>query len=1102
MQCPACRHENPEQARFCLACGTQVEVACPECGTELPGAAKYCFACGTSLARAAQPVQAAAARPSQVDGERRHLTVLLCDLVGSTAVASQLDPEDWRDVVRRFQTSAARMIERYGGYVAQYLGDAVLVYFGYPKAHEDAAERAVRCGLGLLETLPSLNQELRAAHEVSFSFRIGIHTGPVVVGEMGGGDRRETLALGDTANVTARLQALAQPDTVVLSAATLRLVQGIFVTRDLGNREVEGLDAPMRLHQALQRSGMRSELDLRLAQELPPLAGRDAELGLLMDRWAQVCESRGQVVPISGEPGIGKSRLVQAFRERLAESGHTWLECGGSTYTRDSPLYPVLQLHHQVFGFSADASREEKLSRIEQGLAASDFDPSETLPILAALHGLEPLEPFVVPALSPSGLRKKTLQLLAEWLLRLSRQQPVVLLVEDLHWIDPSTLDLIATILEQMQQSRVLLLLTYRAEFDPAWGNRSHVTPLPLPPLGAGALGDLIRTVARDRKLPEPWVREIARRSDGVPLFAEELARAVFASSPDPSSHREPATLQVPESLEDLLMARLDQLRPVKEVAQLGAVIGREFSYSLLRSLWPFGEPNLREALAQAVRKEFFFQRGTPPDARYVFKHALIRDSAYHSLLRKTRRRYHEQVARALVANSPEIALDQPEQLASHWAAAGETEQAIASWQRAGELAVSRAAHQEAIRHLTQALSLIETLPEGRRRDAKELAAQLTHAHACVGVRGWGHSDTRGAWERARELSDAELDALRSGTISCGLGDSHAVAGDFRGALNHFEAAGVLGENSGQELLVVARHQGVALVLHYQGRYREALEHVEAALALYDSKRHHFMEAGFYEEKGINLLCWAAWICWHVGYVDRAWAMATRAVEEARERKDPFGLAFALIWASITALLRRDWSSARELGNEGARVGAEQSFPMLEALGTMAEISSRVESGDPEGSVHFLVPLGQASATGNRVGVSMILAFLAELQLSEGRVEAAIGTVDAALAAAGAAGEPCYDARLLQLRGECLRRLPDADDAEVERLFSSAIETARGQCARSFELRAATSLAGFLRERGRKDEAARRLRPVYEGFVEGFDTPDLTDARAELDSLS
>jgi class 3 adenylate cyclase/tetratricopeptide (TPR) repeat protein len=1096
-RCPDCQYENPAHARFCLECGTSIGVRCSQCGAELPGSAKFCLGCGARLATSPRAEPEDDARATIVDGERRHLTVLFCDLADSTAWASRLGAERSRDVVRGFQAMAAEVVERFDGYVAQYLGDGLLVYFGYPRAHEDAPERAVRCGLDLIAAMPRLNDELQSAHGVALALRAGIHTGPVVVSEMGGGPRRETLALGDIPNLAARLQSHAEHDTLVISAATLRLVPGVFVTRDLGSWPVKGFDDPIPMHRVLRRAGMRSRL-LASGERRPPV-GRQAELGLLWERWSRACEGRGHVVAISGEPGIGKSCLVQGFRERLANTPHTWLECRGSPYTRDSALFPVLELHQRILGLGADVGAGEKFARIETGLAASGFDPVETAPILAALHGIDLPVGFEAPALSPTGLRKRTLALLSDWLLQLGQQQPAVLLLEDLQWMDPSTLELLSLIVEEMARSRVLLLLTHRADFEPTWLAHTHVTPLPLHALGSAATAELIRAASQQSELPGAWIEEIARRSDGVPLFAEELTRAVIDSnSGAPDRDKQ---LQVPESLEDLLMERLDRLGTAKQAAQVGSVIGREFSYPLVRALWQAGEPSLRAALAEAVRQECFFQRGAPPDARYAFKHALICDAAYQSLLSGTRRRCHERVARALLSESPEVALDQPELLAHHWTEAGETEQAIGGWQRAGDLAVSRAANREAIHHLMRGLSLIASLPAGTRRDARELSAQLSLGHALVGARGWGHPDTRAAWERAHALCDPGLDALRSGTIACGLADSCATAGDLERAQRHFDEAGAIGEQSGNGLLAVARHQGLAMVQHYQGRYGEALRNVEAALALYDPKRHHFLESGFYEEKGVNLLSWAAWICWHVGRVDRAWAMAARAMREARERRDPFALAFALAWSSITALLRRDWPEANRLGRESAKLASEQSFPMLEALGAMAEIFSEgIVSGDPDCVQRFTGPLLRAAETGNRLGTPMILAFYAELQLRVEQIEPALATLDQALVSARESGQHCYDARLLELRAAALAEA-GGDDAELETALRSALETATEQSARSFGLRAATRLAGFLAERDRGAEAATLLAPLVRDFGEGLDMPDLRDARSRLAAL-
>lgn len=1098
-RCPDCQFDNPTQARFCLECGAAIGVRCPSCGMDLPASAKFCLACGSPLA--AEPGEGTGdAGAAIVDGERRHLTVLFCDLADSTATAKQLGAEPWRDVVRSFQAMATETVERFDGYVAQYLGDGVLVYFGYPHAHEDAPERAVRCGLGLISELPRLNERLAPRHEVELALRVGIHTGPVVVSEMGGGRRRETLALGEIPNLAARLQAHAENNALVISGATLRRVQGVFVTRDLGSWPVKGFEEPIRMHRVLQRSGMRSRIEPAGEQRTP--VGRQAELGLLWERWVRAREGQGHVVAISGEPGIGKSCLVQGFRERLSDTPHTWLECRGSPYTRDSALYPVLELHQRAIGLGPDVPAAERLARIAVSLAAAGYDPAETAPILAALHGIELPGEVEAPALSPTGLRKRTLTLLCDWLLQLGQQQPALMLVEDVQWLDPTSLELLSLIVEEMPRSRVMLLLTHRPDFEPSWPSPSHVTPLPLPPLGGEATHELIRGAAGEDELPEAWVREIARRSDGVPLFAEELTRAVL-DAPGSDAPDGDGRLQVPESLEDLLMARLDRLGPARTLAQVGSVIGREFSFPLVRALWQGSEASLREALALAVRQECLFQRGAPPDARYAFKHALIRDAAYQSLLRGTRQRCHERVARALLSESPEISQEQPELLAHHWSEAGEIEQAIGCWQRAADLAVSRAANREAVRHLTRGLALIESLPPGTRRDARELSARLSLGHALVGARGWGHADTRAAWERAHALCDPELDALRSGTIACGLGDSCATAGDLELALRHFDEAGAVGEESGQELLAVARHQGLAMVHHYQGRYEDALANVEDALARYDPKRHHFRASGFYEEKGINLLCWASWICWHVGRIDAAWAMAGRAVREARERRDLFALAFALTWSSITALLRRDWPEANRLGRDSARLAGEQGFPMLEALGALVEVFSEgIESGDPASVQRFAGPLMRAAETGNRLGTSMILAFYAELQLRVGAVDAALGTLDAALASAGESGQSCYDARLLELRAAALAASGAADPGEVEALLRRACETAASQGARSFGLRAATRLAGLLDEQGRRAEAVELLAPLYADFREGLDTQDLRDAKAQLDALA
>lgn len=669
-------------------------------------------------ASSAEPAQEPAA-----EGERRQLTVLFCDLVESTRLAAGLDPEDWRDLVRGYQDAAAGAVERFDGNVAQYLGDGILVYFGYPRAHENDAERAVRAGLGILEAVAAGNPQLAEQHGLELLVRIGVHTGPVVVGQMGGGERTETLALGDTVNVAAHLQEAAKPGSVVMSSATLRLVQGIFVTRDLGERTLKSRDEPIRVHQALRPGGMRSRLDAKVATGLTPLVGRHHELELLDDRWAQVQEGWGQAMLICGEAGIGKSRLMQAFRERLVEHAHTWLECRCSPYTQDSALQPVLALQREALGFELEEAGEAKLERLEAGLKAAGFDPAQSLPLMAGFHSLKLPEPDEEPLLGPEARRRQTLELLTEWVLRLGREQPVVLLMEDLHWVDPSTVELLGRIVDQIARAPVLLLLTYRPDFEPPWGARSHLTPVLLARLTRAQMGDLVRKAARERDLHEDWVGEIVRRADGVPLFGEELTRTVVESNPDPPRAGATPAFQIPETLQDLLMARLDMLGPVKELAQLAAVLGREFSYDLLLKVSPLKDERLREALAEAVQEELFYQRGTPPDSTYLFKHALVSDVAYQSLLRSTRRRHHLRVAETLVERMPQVAEEQPELVAYHLTQAEEGERAIGYWQSAGERANAQVAHEEARSHWLQVRRLVAELEDSPKKLFLELLA-------------------------------------------------------------------------------------------------------------------------------------------------------------------------------------------------------------------------------------------------------------------------------------------------------------------------------------------------------------------------------------------
>ena len=628
--------------------------------------------------------------PDVPEAERRQLTVLFCDLADSTRLARQLDPEDLREVIRAYQATCVTVIQRFAGHVAQYLGDGVLVYFGYPQAHEDDAQRAVRTGLGILEAMGALPPHLLRDTSVRLAVRIGIHTGLVVVGEIGSGGRHEHLALGDTPNLAARLQGLAAPNTVVISAATAHLVHGYFTCQALGTHTLKGLETPVHVSQVLGESAAQSRLDIAGATGLTPLVGREAEVTLLRERWAQSTQGLGQVVMLSGEAGIGKSRLVHVLTEQVVEA-HTpqpTLRC--SPYYTNSALYPVIEHLQRLLHWHRDTTSEARLATLEQALQTAGLPLAEVVPLVAALLSLPVPAHYPPLTLSPQRQKQQTLEALVAWLLAETVRQPVLAIWEDLHWADPSTLELLGLFLDQAPTARLLLVLTARPAFRLPWAPRSYVTPLTLTRLLRPQVEELVLQMTGGKPLPAEVLRQIVEKTDGIPLFVEELVKMILeAGLVQENAEHYILTgplppLAIPTTLQDALMARLDRLAPVKAVAQLGAVLGREFSYALLRAVAPVDEATLQHGLAQLVAAELLYQRGRPPQATYLFKHALVQDVAYQSLLRSTRQRYHQHIAQVLEAQFPDTVATQPELLAQHYTEASLAEQAMfllaASW--------------------------------------------------------------------------------------------------------------------------------------------------------------------------------------------------------------------------------------------------------------------------------------------------------------------------------------------------------------------------------------------------------------------------------------
>ena len=657
------------------------------------------------------------ADPSSVTGlgERRHLTVLFCDLVNSTSLASQLDPEEWREVVINYHQRVAQEVERFGGHVAQYLGDGIIAYFGWPEAHDDDVERAVRAGLAMLEAIAKFNTD--PSHSRSAA-RVGIDSGVVVIGDGAG---KGADVYGEAPNMAARVQAAAEPGTLLITEAAHRLIPGIFVVEECGAQILKGIAYPVQLYRVIRPRGMRGRLAaVAAARGLTPFVGREDELRLLMNRWERAVGGEGQTVLIVGEAGIGKSRLVQRFHEELAHHPHTWLESAAVPFFQNTPFSAVMSILQQGFQWHSGQSAEQRLAVLEASLANAGVKLDEAVPLLAQVLELPVDGKYPPSSLSPAEQRKRLLASLAAWVFPVAKDHPLVVAIEDLHWADPSTHELIRLLSEQGPTSRLLLLCTARPEFHASWARRAHHTEITLNRLSTANVRAMIAQVAMGSALATDTIKAVIERTSGVPLFIEELTRAVLESGNSMLGERD-----IPVTLHDSLMARLDRLGAAKEVLQIGSVIGSEFSYELLHGVQPLADEEFQKVLGVLADAELIYVRGIAPDATYQFKHALIKDAAYQALLKSRRKDLHRLIAQTISENFPAIKAEQPEVLARHWTEAGETEQAFSEWSRAGKAAEARNAFVEAEQSLQHALALLKELPESQERDLREMEFRL-----------------------------------------------------------------------------------------------------------------------------------------------------------------------------------------------------------------------------------------------------------------------------------------------------------------------------------------------------------------------------------------
>lgn len=1045
--------------------------------------------------------------PERDQAECRQLTVMFCDLVDSTALSSRLDPEDLQDVIRRFLDACSRAIDRLNGYIAKYMGDGMLVYFGYPHAHENDAERAVHAGLAILDTVKALNLD-NPHPQFGIATRIGIATGQVVVGELMGQDTaKERSVFGETPNLAARLQALAKPNQVIIDLATKRLVGNEFEFLDLGALSLKGFGTPLQTWQVLSIRLSASRFESYRSSQLAKFVGREQEISLLLGRWREAAGGEGQVVLLSGEAGIGKSRIARSLCDRLADERYQMIQFQCSPYHTNTALYPAINFLRQAAGLASQDSAQAQLNKLDAMAIECGIDNQETVSLLADLLSIRRDHRY--PPLNVSSEKRKdmTLEALAHHLQRLADRCPLLFTVEDAHWLDPTTLELMTRIIGRIRQMRVLLLITSRPDFKPVWSEYSYMTSLTLSRLPRRHSAELITTMTGGKVLPPEVQQTILAKADGIPLYIETLTENVLGSGlliegNDAFTLKGPLKgLPIPDSLQALLMERVDRLGSAKDIVQTGAAIGREFTYELLQATVEVPDSELRNALDLFVASGLVLQEGEIPLATYYFKHALVQEAAYSTLPRKSRRVLHARIAKTLESRFSERVNMEPELLAYHYEQAGLTGPAIDYWHRAARRDAERSANIEALNHFNRALDLLKELPQGSERDALELEILLARGGPLLTVKGYASDETEHNYQRAKELLPEQSSSVDQFRVIRGLWVVHMIRGHLVNARGLAEDLLALAHREQIPDLLMEAHHTVGAINLFSGRFDEARTHLSAAKSL-DVPDEHRSRAFFYgQDSGITARILLARTLWILGEIDQAGILALETIGMARALEHPFTRVFTLIFLAWIYAGARNAKRTLELTDEAIALSTQYSFELGLAWATASQGWALAEIGQEEGLAKLFNGLSATRATGAITNNTSTLALLAEIYLRGNKIDEGLAAIEEAQKLAVTGGELFWQAELFRLKGELLLRRSGESVQEAEECLCEALKIAQNQHATMFELRAATSLAKLWRKLNKADDAKRILNTVYSRFDEHADNLDLIEAKTVLEQL-
>ena len=1013
--------------------------------------------------------------------ERRPITVMFCDLVGSTTLAANLDAEDWRNLVNAYLDQASAAVTDLGGHVLKKLGDGLMALFGYPQAQENDAERAVRAALAIQRALAEINARNASKGAPALSARIGLDSGQVVVDATGE-------VFGDAPNIAARVQGAAEPGSILITAAVQRQTAGLFVSEDRGQHELKGMSAPMTLYRIVRPSGGGRRGG---ARTLTPLVGREEELDLLTRRWERAHRGEGQLALIVGEPGLGKSRLMEEFRGRLGETPHTWVEWSSSQLLQNTPLHPIAEWGRQRFG--ADLPAEQRLADLENTLGLIGLDATEYAPLVAPLVDVL-LPEDRVAKLAPEELRRRQLAAMTAWILAAARTQAIVLAFEDLHWADPTSLDLMRTLAERGAQAPLLIIATARPEFRAPWSVRSHHSVISLSPLDSVQIAKMVRDLSSRHALPRDIVDGVSERTGGVPLYVEEVTRLLLERGEQGGAQAIPPTLQ------QSLAARLDRLGAARETAQIGAVLGRGFSYALLQSVAGLDEGALQASLERLAEADILFVEGDGAQATYRFKHALIQDSAYDSLLKSRRQALHRRAAEIL----GESASPEPEAIAHHFTQAGLDDFAIEWWGKAGDQALRRSAFQEAISHLGKAIAMADKVGSGSRQEAGEAGAarqrltlQTNYGQAMMWSKGYAAEETKAAFARAAELAGRSGDLSERLTALHGQWAAVLVAGELFSARELALALLREAEDAGRVSEAGLANRMLGLTAYFHGDFVAAQTYGERALDGPETKPDANVGQGLSADSLVSP-AYLAPTLWALGHIERARELINAATRRAAEIDIP-ALADALHWKVNLEILRDDpvaTLSAAEALDVAARKNAmAQWLSIAELAGGWA----RGRINDPTGgAAQVRRALARFADLGCRTNMAFYGGLLAELEAETLGAASGLACIEEALRVAVQTENRSALNFLHRVRGKILLRRDPADLAAAEEAFRTAIAIASEQGARSLGLQAALALAKLYQSTARPAEAHAVLAPALEGFTPTPEMPEIAEAQALL----